>query len=106
MHGTVYPIGPEDAESLIGLPNDGSACDDIDDVNTFDEIKKKYKLGEGQIPVAVLHQILANKEANEVDFKVLFTMIFMGTILSPTSSMYIRRKDLNRAQNANSIRGK
>lgn len=68
----------------------------IQKTDTLDEMKKKYKLNERPISIAALHQILANKEATEDEFKVIFSLLLMGTILSPTSSVYIRCKYLHR----------
>lgn len=47
LHGTVYPISSVAVHWLMGLLGNGNACDDTDDTYTLDEMKKKYKLGEG-----------------------------------------------------------
>lgn len=51
LHGIVYSIGLAAVERLMGLLNNGSACDDAEDTYTLNKMKTKYTLGERQIPL-------------------------------------------------------
>lgn len=45
LHGIVFLIHPEELD-------DRNACDDTKNVEGVEEMKKKYKLGEGSISIA------------------------------------------------------
>lgn len=105
LHGKVYTLSSKDVERLMGLVDDGSSTEDSDCMEGIEELKKKYCTVPQGISIAHLQNRLSDKAAiADDDFKVLFTLFFMGTILSPNSGLYIKSSDLHRVKKVDGIR--
>ena len=64
----------------------------------------KYRIGGRGIEIAAVSDKLITSESSDGDFKIMFCLFLLGTILCPTSASYINLMYLHALKDVQSIR--
>ena len=85
---------------------EGTRVDLNDQAVDIIDLRAIYNNGPKEIHIADVIKKLMNNSSSGVEFKILFSLFVLGTILCPTSAIYINPLYLYVLKDTNSIREK
>ncbi|KAH9780913.1 hypothetical protein KPL71_008255 [Citrus sinensis] len=106
LHGKEYNLSPTVFATIIGVRDGGTRVDLNDQAVDITDLRVVYSSGPRGIHIAEVKKRLMNTSTSDDEFKILFSLFALGTILCPTSAIYINPLYLRALKDTNSIREK
>ncbi|KAL9441932.1 hypothetical protein AB3S75_020437 [Citrus x aurantiifolia] len=106
LHGKEYNLSPSVFATIMGVRDGGTRVDLNDQVVDITDLRVAYSSGPRGIHIAEVKKRLMNTSTSNDEFKILFCLFALGTILCPTSAIYINLLYLRALKDTNSIREK
>ena len=92
--------------TIMGVRDGGTHVDLNDQAVDITDLRVVYSSGPRGIHIAEVKKRLMNTSTSDDEFKILFSLFALGTILCPTSAIYINQLYLRALKDTNSIREK
>ncbi|XP_052295491.1 uncharacterized protein LOC102615399 isoform X2 [Citrus sinensis] len=106
LHGKEYNLSPTVFATIMGVRDGGTRVDLNDQAVDITDLRVVYSSGPRGIHIAEVKKRLMNTSTSDDEFKILFSLFALGTILCPTSAIYINPLYLRALKDTNSIREK
>ncbi|KAH9648992.1 PMD domain-containing protein [Citrus sinensis] len=104
LHGKEYNLSPTVFATIMGVRDGGTRVDLNDQAVDITDLRVVYSSGPRGIHIAKVKKRLMNTSTSDDEFKILFSLFALGTILCPTSAIYINQLYLRALKDTNSIR--
>lgn len=106
LHGREYFLSPATFTSVMGIVDGGTNVETIGDEFEIVELRAKYCTGRKGIAIATVVQRLQNIRTADDEFRILFCLVVIGTVLCPTPATYIHPSYLHTLKHVNTISSK
>ncbi|XP_052290180.1 uncharacterized protein LOC127899994 [Citrus sinensis] len=102
LHGKEYNLSPTVFATIMGVRDGGTRVDLNDQAVDITDLRVVYSSGPRGIHIAEVKKRLMNTSTSDDEFKILFSLFALGTILCPTSAIYINLLYLRALKDTNS----
>ena len=106
LHEKEYNLSPTMFSTIMGVRDGGTHVDLNDHAVDITNLRAVYNNGPRGIHIAEVKKRLMNSSTSDDEFKILFSLFALGTILCPKSAIYINLLYLRALKDTNSIKEK
>lgn len=106
LHGREFCLNPTTFSIVMGIKDGGEPVYIREEAGDIIELRAKYRTGGRGIEIAAVSERLIASESSDDDFKIMFCLFLLGTVLCPTSASYINPMYLHALKDVQLIRKK
>lgn len=89
LHSREFCLNPTTFSIVMGIKDGGEPVYIREEAGDIIELHAKYRTSGRGIEIAAATERLIASESSDDDFKIMFSLFVLGTILCPTSASYI-----------------
>ena len=101
-----FCLNPTTFSIAIGIKDGGEPVCIQEEAGDIIELRAKYRTSGKRIEIAAVSEILIASESSDYDFKIMFCLFLLETVLCPTSASYINMMYLHALKDMQLIRKK
>ncbi|XP_052296312.1 uncharacterized protein LOC107177990 isoform X2 [Citrus sinensis] len=106
LHGREFCLNPTTFNIVMGIKDGGEPVYIREEAGDIIKLRAKYRTGGRGIEIVVVSERLIASESSDDEFKIMFCLFLLGTVLCPTSSSYINSMYLHALKDVQLIRKK